>query len=351
MIPGYISIHNSASNSLTHFLGKNAYSKIGILVDEHTNELCYPKIAQSLSEHTRFTIKSGESEKTLATCGQIWDWLTDMGFDRNSLLVNLGGGVIGDMGGFCASCFKRGIDFVHIPTTLLAQVDASIGGKLGVDFRSYKNHIGIFRFPESVIVDPDFLLTLPEKELNSGFAEVIKHAIINDSSHFEELESISKLKSVNWLPIIRKSLEIKSEIVEKDPKESGLRKILNFGHTIGHAIEAAFLEKGEVILHGEAVAVGMICESFLSTKITSLSSSQHERVTRMIQKYFDHRDLHGLATERLNTILLQDKKNKDNKMLFTLLEDIGKAVYDIEVREVDVMEALEYYKNLRALAI
>ncbi len=348
MIPGYISINNPVQLSLKRFLAKNRYSKVGVLTDENTFELCYPKLKNDLPVHTVFTIHSGENHKNLDTSKDIWEWLSARHFDRNSLLINLGGGVIGDMGGFCAATFKRGIDFIHIPTTLLSMVDASIGGKLGIDLGPFKNQVGVFRLPGKVIIDHSFLETLPDNQRISGFAEVIKHGLIYDASYFEILENIADLTDADWKTLIYRSIEIKNEIVEEDPVEKGLRKILNFGHTIGHALEGIFLQQnGTEMLHGEAVAIGMICESWLSVRNLEMPEVNHQRIVATILKFFGNKDLNQLNESAYVEMLLQDKKNVENKICFTLLKDIGKAVYDVEIDRAGAIEALGYYRNLK----
>mgnify|MGYP006213659127 FL=1 len=222
MIPDHIMIGDSSSH-LNRYLSENNYSKICILVDENTHSKCLKKIEGDINfDYDIFKIDSGEEEKNLATCSKVWNFLTENLYDRKSLIINLGGGVICDMGGFVASTFKRGVDFVNIPTTLLAQVDASVGGKLGIDFNTYKNQIGIFKIPNLIIVDTKFLSSLSERELRSGYAEVIKHCLINDAKKFKEITKIN-WKDNNWEEIVRHSILIKSEVVENDLTEEGLR--------------------------------------------------------------------------------------------------------------------------------
>ena len=281
MIPDHIMIGDSSSH-LNRYLSENNYSKICILVDENTHFNCLKKIEGDINfDYDIFKIDSGEEEKNLATCSKVWNFLTENLYDRKSLIINLGGGVICDMGGFVASTFKRGIDFINIPTTLLAQVDASVGGKLGVDFNNLKNLIGIFKEPSCVIIDTNFLKTLSEKELKSGFAEVIKHCLIRDKKMFDKISKFMWSEN-NWDEIIKHSISIKSEVVNKDLKESGLRKILNFGHTIGHAIETTYLNKYNKMLHGEAISIGLICESYISYHHQKINSSDLKLITDYI---------------------------------------------------------------------
>ncbi|MEM9391159.1 MAG: 3-dehydroquinate synthase family protein, partial [Bacteroidota bacterium] len=242
-----IVITDEANAQLQQTLSEINFTQLAVLVDENTLTHCYPIIENVLPPHSLIQINSGEEFKTIETCSSIWKMLTENAFDRKGLLINLGGGVIGDMGGFCARTYKRGLQFINLPTTLLAQVDASIGGKLGIDFEGLKNHIGLFSEPDQVIVDPVFLRSLPKNELTSGFAEVIKHNLIADIDNWNRLNKL-QLDDINWLDTIRHSVEIKKKIVEEDPLEGGKRKILNFGHTVGHAVESYRMLNGKRIL-------------------------------------------------------------------------------------------------------
>ena len=221
-----IEITKDIKLSLTDYLGNNSYSSIALLCDENTYELCLPKIMDCLPEHWLIQIESGEENKNIDTCQQIWMALTEGSFDRSALLINLGGGVISDMGGFAASTYKRGIDFINIPTTLLSQVDASVGGKLGIDFSHFKNHIGLFNEPEMIFIDSIFFDTLPKREIRSGFAEVIKHGLIADKTYWESIADLD-INTKYWNEIVEQSVEIKKKVVKEDPFEAGLRKILN----------------------------------------------------------------------------------------------------------------------------
>jgi len=306
-------------NSLSK-LDISTYSKVAILVDENTKRDCLhklPKIENALI----IEIKSGEEFKNISTCNFIWEQLTINNFDRNSLLINLGGGVIGDMGGFCASTYKRGLDFIHIPTTLLAMVDASVGGKLGIDFKGFKNQIGLFNNPKSVLISPEFLETLAESELKSGFAEVVKHALISDNSLWVKLKNIP-FTELDWEDIIDTSVQIKNKIVLADPFEKGERKKLNFGHTFGHAIESYYLEKGTPISHGEAVFMGMILE----TEISDLSETNKNEIKNYILSNFALP--YTPKKSNLHKFLINDKKNQDGKINFTLLSGIGNCSFD-----------------------
>ena len=323
---------------------KDNYSSYTVLVDENTRRDCYPLIKDSLPVHSVMEINSGEENKNLTTCVDIWTYLTTNEVDRSAILINLGGGVIGDMGGFSASCYKRGIDFINIPTTLLAQVDASVGGKLGIDFNGYKNHIGLFTEPEAVLIDPIFLETLPHKELLSGFAEIIKHGLIADRSYWNKAKSLP-ITPENAGLLIHESVEIKKNVVSSDFKEAGKRKLLNFGHTIGHAIESFFMESPdhERLLHGEAIAIGMIAEAWLSMKYGSLSGEELKEISTYLLALYGKVVIEEKYFDEIMGRMSQDKKNKDNKLLFTLLEQIGVGIWDVDVTYEDAEKAIQYY--------
>lgn len=332
------------STSLSRYFAENSYSHVAILVDEFTNKHCLPLISTLLpSKFTKILIKSGEDHKTLQTCERIWAAMTKANMDRHGLLINLGGGVIGDMGGFCASTYKRGIDFIQIPTTLLAQVDASVGGKLGIDFQSFKNHIGVFQLPKTVLIDPNFIKTLPERQKLSGYAEIIKHCLIRDEDKWEEI-SHKGFDDIDFADLISHSVEIKKAVVAEDPKEAGLRKILNFGHTLGHAVETYLLNLGKRrILHGEAIAVGMIMEAYLSFSRNLISREELESIEIYL---FETYGRVKLSTDEIPAIIkltAQDKKNKGNEIRFSLLTGIGDCGYDIPVSSSEMKKAIAYY--------
>jgi 3-dehydroquinate synthase len=333
-------------STLFDFLEQRSYSGIAILIDNNTAQFCLPVINDLIQNHYLIRIHPGEQHKNLSTCEFIWEELTKAGFDRKSLLINLGGGVIGDMGGFCASTFKRGIQFINIPTTLLAQVDASVGGKLGIDFHGLKNHIGLFTLPEAVFIDEVFLKTLSERELRSGFAEVIKHSLIADNDYWQRLKEFP-FQNQPWKDHIAHSVKIKTEIVQKDPFENGLRKVLNFGHTLGHAIESYFLNSNKyMVLHGEAVAAGMICELFLSENLTGLDSSDVNTSVQFLKKIFGKLNLNENDVSSVTALMKQDKKNEGGEMRFSLLSKIGEAIFNVPVLAEQAEKALLRYCRL-----
>lgn len=329
---------------LAEFLQTKAYSKVAVLTDENTSRYCYPLISKACPPHVQIEVPSGEEHKNLTTCDKIWSALTDAALDRHSVLIVLGGGVLGDMGGFCAATYKRGIDFILIPTTLLSQVDASIGGKLGIDFKNLKNHIGVFQTPALTILHSGFLKSLPEAEKRSGFAEVIKHALIADASAWDEIRK-SKLEDQNWDKLLRHSVDVKLNVVRNDPYEKGLRKTLNAGHTIGHAVETFLLEAGRRILHGEAVAVGLICEAFLARERGMLSDDELSAIRSYVLDIFGKVKLSESDDEAIVQLTSQDKKNKANKVLCVLLDGVGNAKWDYEIRPDEIKNALAFYRS------
>ena len=334
----------SPKNALNGALKKFSPDQVAILVDENTAQHCLPLFDLNDADFRVIQIRSGEKNKNIDTCLDIWKSLTEWGFSRKSLLVNLGGGVIGDMGGFAASTYKRGIKFINFPTTLLAMVDANIGGKLGIDFMGFKNHIGLFNDPECIYIHTEFLRTLPERELRSGFAEVIKHGLIQDKAYWKQISS-SAFPDLDWKPVVQRSYEIKQEVVSKDPKEEGLRKILNFGHTLGHAIESWYLNHGKSLLHGEAIAVGMILEADLSKQLNLLENTELGAIRNFINKTYEKIRIPPLS--ELQRIMGQDKKNKGNSIMFSLIKGIGDCVYDQNVEDELISTAIKNYDSLK----
>ncbi|HEY8512045.1 MAG TPA: 3-dehydroquinate synthase family protein [Cyclobacteriaceae bacterium] len=331
------------SSELSQFLSGAGYSRVVVLADEHTNRFCYPRIAPGLPPHDLIVIPPGEEQKTINTCVTIWDRMTALQLDRHAVAIVLGGGVLGDMGGFCAATYKRGIDFILVPTTLLSLVDASIGGKLGIDFNDFKNHIGVFQKPVFTLLYSGFLSTLPESELRSGYAEVIKHTLISDGSMWDVISQRS-LKEQDWEELIRHSVAFKARVTEEDPREKGLRKVLNAGHTIGHALESHFLSESKRILHGEAIAVGLVAEGWLAWKRSMLTEEELRSIMNHIRRVFGKIELNRDQIERISTLARQDKKNKGNRILCVLLKGIGSAVWDVEISVDDVKDALSFYE-------
>lgn len=334
--------------TLTEMLKPSHYSKIFILVDENTSQYCLPHLLNHLATEIEIEIielEVGEIHKNIATCTEVWGALSDLGGDRKSILINLGGGVISDLGGFVACTFKRGIDFINIPTTLLSMVDASIGGKNGVDLGNLKNQIGIIREPKAVIVDTQFLSTLPQNEMRSGLAEMLKHGLIFDKKYWDKFKDLKSLNIDNLNELIHQSIEIKNEIVCEDLTENGIRKSLNFGHTLGHAIESYFLENNnkKSLLHGEAIAVGMILESFISREKELLTNEEYQEIKYIINDIFERVEFSQIDIEKIIELLIFDKKNEFGKVQFALLDGIGKIKINQESDNELIYKAFEDY--------
>ncbi|KGL63312.1 3-dehydroquinate synthase [Polaribacter sp. Hel1_85] len=340
-----VHFQDKAYKELSNLVEANNYSTIFILVDENTIELCYPKFIQNLATDKRIEvieIESGEINKNLETCIGVWNAITELGGDRKSLLITLGGGVITDLGGFVASCFKRGVDFVNIPTTLLSMVDASVGGKTGVDLGVLKNQIGLFANPEMVIVDTNYLTTVTDREIKSGTAEIIKYGITYDIKLFNEIKNNKELKISD---LIFRSIEIKNEVVLQDPKEQNLRKILNFGHTLGHAIESFYLESEdkENLTHGEAIAIGMVCESFMSSKLLGFPLEKVGEIKDVVLSIYNRTNLLKEDFSDIMELLKHDKKNVNGQVNFVLLNDYEDHKIDCKVPEELIIESMEFY--------
>lgn len=325
--PYQVVVGQEILGSIPSFFDFSKYSSLFLLTEENVWQHIEGLIEKSLVRQAKvIKIQSGEENKTIQQVQYVWQELQSGGADRKSLLINVGGGVIGDLGGFAASSYMRGIDFIQIPTTLLSQVDASVGGKTGVNFSGVKNLIGAFYQPKIVIIDTDTLKTLPEREIASGMAENIKHALIQDAEFLNYLERLSQ---PNWAEIIARSVKIKAEIVEADEKEAGLRKLLNFGHTAGHAFESLLLGSSQHLLHGEAVALGMLYEAYLSE---NLEEEDFQKIKAMLRKYnLPVKLTTSLDYDTFCQKLKTDKKNVADKINWTLLEKIGEGVFDREV--------------------
>lgn len=343
-VPNYVHHVGDVSLALNAVLQQIKPDKTAVLVDEHTRKHCLPFLELS-TETTIIEIVSGEEHKNMESCAKIWEAMTHSGFTRSSLLINLGGGVIGDMGGFAAATFKRGIRFITVPTTLLSQVDASVGGKLGIDFMGLKNHIGVFQLPAAVIIWDKFLTTLPLAELRSGYAEVIKHALIRDEAYWNILRA-HNFPNLNWNEIVRHSTTLKQAVTEADPLEKGLRKILNYGHTVGHAIETWCLNSGRKILHGEAIAAGMVIENTLAVSLGMLSQTESDTISAYILGVFGK--LKSLPQiHQIEELLRQDKKNEGLEIRMSLLTKAGSCSYDVLVSTTEIEAALENYRRLK----
>jgi len=342
-----IHFQEEAYKELNDLIVKKKYSTLFILVDENTFEHCYPNFMSNLETDKAIEvieIESGEINKNIDTCVGVWNAITELGADRKSLIITLGGGVISDLGGFVASTYKRGIDFVNVPTTLLSMVDASVGGKTGIDLGVLKNQIGLFSNPELVLIDSNFLTTLSDKEIKSGVAEIIKYGLTCDIKLFDD---VMYVKNFVYSDLIYKSICIKNKIVLQDPKENSLRKVLNFGHTIGHAIESFYLESDDKnnLTHGEAIAIGMICESYISYKLLEFPEQNLSKIKETILSIYNKIHLLKQDFSSILDLLKHDKKNINGQINFVLLKDIESHKLDCAVDTELIIESLNFYNS------
>jgi 3-dehydroquinate synthase len=340
----------SGYENLNNFIVQQNYSTIFILVDSNTNEHCLLRFLSFSATDKSIEIieiEAGESEKNINTCLEIWKILTELGGDRKSILINIGGGVITDIGGFVASTFKRGIDFINIPTTLLAMVDASIGGKNGIDLGNLKNQIGVITNPKMILIDTEYLSSLPQNEMRSGLAEMLKHGLIADKKYWSQFLDLKQTDFADLDELIHSSIVIKNTIVMQDPTENGIRKALNFGHTLGHAIESYFLESEDKnnLLHGEAIAVGMILESFISWQKGLIAETEYFEIKNTINAIFDCIFFEENDIQPILDLLIHDKKNEYGKIQFALLDGIGRIIINQEVENELIIKSFEDYKN------
>lgn len=344
-----ISYEEKGLKNLSAILSDKNYSSVFVLVDTNTKEKCLKRFVRisKIENATVLTMPAGEENKNLITCEALWNELSFLGADRDSALINLGGGVVTDLGAFVACTFKRGIDFYNIPTTLLSMVDASLGGKTGIDLGSLKNQIGTIQEPQEVIIDSEWLSTLQIKEIRSGFAEMLKHGLIASPDYWNSLKLIKKLTPPILTDYIKTSIKLKSEIVISDPKEKGLRKILNFGHTLGHAIESYFLASPtkKRLLHGEAIAIGMVLEAYLSVHCSELSIEEANDIKTTFSNHFGIVKISTIEQNEIINLLRHDKKNKAGRINFSLLKSIGIPKIDVEVPKEYFPKAFKYYFN------
>lgn len=343
-----IHFNETAYTAINKHLEATNYSKIFILADENTNIDCVPIFLANITTDIAYDIleiEPGESQKNLDICLGLWEALSEYGADRKSLIINIGGGVVTDLGGFVASTFKRGIAFINVPTSLLAMVDASIGGKTGIDLGNLKNQIGVINTPELIVVDTSFLNTLPQLEMRSGLAEMLKHGLIYNEDYWNRLQKLSASTMDNLDGLIYESIIIKKNIVTEDPTEQGLRKILNYGHTLGHAIESYYLDLSDcsALLHGEAIAIGMVMETYLSVKTTGFSALKCEEIKAVFKSIYGHISIEEKDYAPIINLLKYDKKNEHGNVNFVLLEAIGKPKIDCTVTNEDIIEAIMFY--------
>lgn len=350
-LPGNIRIEKKISTSLSSFIRKGKYSSYFIICDSNTLQFCLARLisaAPILQDAEIIELEPGEESKSLEIAANVWETMTQFGADKKCLVINLGGGMISDIGGFCASVYKRGVHSINIPTTLLAMADASVGGKNGINMNGVKNHIGTITQPEFVFINTGFLQTLPLEHTRNGYAEIVKMALIADKKFFQVIENVSADDSKDLTSIVKKSVELKYAIIKKDPHEKSLRKILNFGHTFGHAIESLYFTKSDSLLHGEAVAVGMAMEACLCLKMKRITQKDFERIIKCLTQNFALLRLNKEDFPAFFRYFEQDKKHSSGRFNFALLNAIGKCDPEVKVTRVQIDDAIAYYNSIIA---
>jgi 3-dehydroquinate synthase len=345
-----IRVTNELEKELGTIISSYPKGKVYVVVDENTQQLCLPVLQKFdfFQSIPVLVIQSGEENKSLDSVVKVWNFMEENGADRKSLLINLGGGMLSDLCGFAASCFKRGLHFVNIPTTLLSQVDASVGGKTGINFNGLKNEIGVFNQPQTVIIASQFLKSLNKENLLSGYAEMLKHGLIHSKSHWDECLAFD-LNNIDFEMLnemVARSVAVKEYFVVNDPTEKNIRKALNFGHTVGHAFESLALHQGRPILHGFAVAYGMVVELYLSSKKVGFPTSETEHISKWIIETYGAFSISEADFEKLYLKMTKDKKNEAGRINFTLIPEIGKVEINIDCEKELIIEGLEFFKKL-----
>lgn len=342
-------ISGNLERDLVNAISECEHDRIFVLTDETTQQLCWPKIKnfKALKNSTPIIIKATDTHKNLDTLSQVWQALSNGGATRHSLMINLGGGMVTDLGGFAASTFKRGIDFINIPTTLLAMVDASVGGKTGINFGGLKNEIGVFSDSRFVIINTQFLDTLDHDNICSGYAEMLKHGLISDERTWAELVTFDlDTPDLNQLQrMVADSIKVKERIVETDPHEHGIRKALNLGHTMGHAFESFAMRRGTPILHGYAVAYGLISELYMSARKTAFPTDRMHQTVRFIRENYGTFNITCDDYPTLIELMRHDKKNTAGIINFTLLGNVGDIRINQTANEEEIKEALDFFRE------
>ena len=344
-----IIIADSLEQSLADAIGKVEHDKLFVLTDTTTKELCWPVVKDyaAMKDACMITIPPTDEAKTLETLADVWTALQKGGATRHSLMVNLGGGMVTDLGGFAASTFKRGMAYINIPTTLLSQVDASVGGKTGINFGGLKNEIGVFNCARSVILSSTFLRTLDRENLLSGYAEMLKHGLLSSKENWAELLcfDISAPDYEVLQSMVAKSVAIKEQIVKEDPTEKGIRKALNLGHTAGHAIESLALKEGRTVLHGYAVAWGLLMELYLSARKCGFPAKEMHQMEAYIKEHYGKFMYECKHYDMLCDFMAHDKKNQGGNINFTLLGGIGDIRINQTASMEEIEEMLDYYRE------
>lgn len=345
-----IRVTNDLESALTSIVSNYPVGKVYVVVDENTRAHCLPQLLsiQCLSNVPVLEIPSGEDHKSLDSVVNVWNFLEENGADRKSLLINLGGGMLSDLCGFAASCFKRGLHFVNIPTTLLSQVDASVGGKTGINFNGLKNEIGVFNQPQTVLIASRFLRSLNKENILSGYAEMLKHGLIHSKAHWDECLAFD-LNDIDFEVLnemVGRSVAVKEYFVVKDPTEMNIRKALNLGHTVGHAFESLALHQNRPILHGYAVAYGLVVELYLSSKKVGFPMDETERISKWIVETYGRFAISTADLEPLYLKMTKDKKNEAGRINFTLIPEVGRVEINIDCEKPLILEALEFFRSL-----
>ena len=348
MNPQKVVMSQNLEEALTAAVATCEKDRIFILTDETTQQLCLPLVEgfACLKGAQCITIGATDTHKTLDSLSHVWEALGEGGATRHSLLINIGGGMVTDLGGFAASTFKRGINYINIPTTLLSMVDASVGGKTGINFRGLKNEIGVFNNAETVILDTRFLKTLDTENILSGYAEMLKHGLISDEKMWAELMNYDlRIKNLERLQqMVAESVAVKQRIVTEDPTEQGIRKALNLGHTAGHAFESFALSK-QPILHGYAVAYGLVCELYLSAIKTGFPTDKMHQTVNFIHEHYGRMNITCDDYPQLLELMTHDKKNVAGVINFTLLGGIGDIRINQHATKDEIYEALDFYRE------
>ena len=343
-------ISKNICKDLQESIKKHPHDKLFILTDEHTHSLSLPFIEDlpEIQQATHITIGATDVNKNLDTLAYVWNSLSQQGGTRHSLLVNLGGGMVTDLGGFAAATFKRGIPYINIPTTLLAMVDASVGGKTGINFNGLKNEIGAFAPADQVLLDSEFLRTLDTQNIRSGYAEMLKHGLISNVQHWSELMNfnLAQIDYGNLRDLVGQSVQVKEEVVKIDPFEKGIRKALNLGHTIGHAFESFALESGNPVLHGYAVAWGLVCELYLAHLKTGFPIDKMRQTIQFIKEHYGRLTFNCKNYDQFYELMRHDKKNTSaDQINFTLLSEIGEVKINQTATKEKIYEALDFYSE------
>lgn len=342
-------ITNNATEELENIISESKNDKFFILTDSNTNKNCLNMLhcSELIANAHIITIKADDTNKNIESTAHVWKELSDNGCTRHSCLINIGGGMVTDLGGFAVSTFKRGIDFINIPTTLLSMVDASVGGKTGINFNGLKNEIGVFNDAKAVIIDTAFLKTLDQHNICSGYAEMLKHSLLKDYKMWVQHINFN-LYSPDFdtlLNMIKESVEVKERIVSEDPHESGIRKALNLGHTAGHAFESYAMHTNRPILHGDAVAYGIICELYLSHALQGFPLDKMRQTVNFIKENYGRMNITCDDYESLYSLMKHDKKNTGNEINFTLLKDVGDIKINQTVSKELILESLDFYRE------